>query len=190
MATAVSFSTQYDKHLRVYAEPGSGVKEIFSPYYTEEGILELEVTGKENLYEYIQSHKDSVDIHVILQRFVDSGDPSVLQRVQGFSFDATDMPKTYAEALNAMISAENYFNSLPVETRAQFGHSFQQFLASMDKPGFVSKLGFVADIVPQDPNPNPNPNSVSSPAAAPNPTTSQLAATQQASPANPTTISP
>lgn len=138
-----TFRTQYDAHDPIYQEPGSGDKVIYSPYYTEQGVLELEPTGKENLYEYIQSHGPSVDIHVILERFAQTGDPTLIQRVQGFSVDATDMPKTYAEALNAMISAENYFNSLPVETRAQFGHSFQQFLVSMDKPGFLSKLGLV-----------------------------------------------
>lgn len=138
------FKTQYQQHDRVYAAPGSGDKDIYSPYYTDDGVLELEVTGKENLYEYIQSHAEGVDIHVILSRFAETGDPSILQRVQGFSIDSTEMPKTYAEALNAMISAENYFNSLPVESRANFDFSFQKFLVSMDKPGFLTKLGILA----------------------------------------------
>ncbi|UPW41024.1 internal scaffolding protein [Sigmofec virus UA08Rod_5712] len=137
------FRTQYQSHDRVHVEPGSGDKLIYSPYYTDDGRLELEVSGKENLYEFIQSHAEGVDIHVILARFAQSGDPDILNRAQGFSLDATTMPKTYAEALNAMIHAETYFNSLPVETRARFDHSFQVFLASMDQPGFLTKLGII-----------------------------------------------
>lgn len=138
------FRTQFEPHLRVSAHPGSGDKPVYSPYYTEDGVLELEQTGKENLYEYIQSHAEGVDIHVILARFAATGDTDIINRVQGFSFDATDMPKTYAEALNAMIHAENYFNSLPVETRARFNHNFSEFLASLDQPGFLTKLGVVS----------------------------------------------
>lgn len=141
------FKTQYQSHDRIHCEPGSGDKLIYSPYYTDDGRLELEVSGKENLYEYIQSHAEGVDIHVILSRFAQTGDPEILNRVQGFSLDATEMPKTYAEALNAMIHAETYFNSLPVDTRAKFDHSFQQFLASMDQPGFLTKLGIINAVV-------------------------------------------
>lgn len=139
------FRTQYQSHDRVLQEPGSGDKVLYSPYYDEDGRLELEVSGKENLYEYIQSHAPGVDIHVILSRFAETGDVTLLNRVQGLSIDATTMPKTYAEALNAMISAETYFKGLPVEVRAKFDHSFEQFLAAMDKPGFLGKLGILSE---------------------------------------------
>lgn len=137
---ASRFRTQYDPSERVYAEPGSPVKTLYSPVFDKSGVWHLEESGKHDLYAEIQSHADSVDIHVILQRF-QSGDVSVLQRVQGTYGDFTSMPKTFAEALNTMIAAEQYFMSLPVETRAQFGHNFNQFIASMDAPDFTSKMG-------------------------------------------------
>lgn len=160
-----AFRTQYEPHLRMPAEPGSGVKVLYSPFYTEDGTLELEVSGKENLYEYIQSHAEGVDIHVILSRFAQTGDPSILQKAQGFAVDATEMPKTYAEALNAMIKAENYFNSLPVETRAQFDHSFEKFLVSMDQPGFLTKLGIVNTAVSMTETDGSAPSAPGSPSA-------------------------
>lgn len=141
----MKFNTQYErifdsnKKIRFTSNVGNREKDIYTPKYDENGVMYLEKTGKENLYDFIQSHKDSVDIHVLLQKYAE-GDISVMSRVQGVYGDFTEMPKTYAEALNAMISAENYFNSLPVEVRANFGHSFQQFLVSMDKPGFVDKM--------------------------------------------------
>lgn len=134
------FRTQHERHERYISNTGSRLKPIFSPVFDKHGVMELEEVGTENLYDSIQSHKDSVDIHMIMKRF-ENGDVSVLSRVQGSYGDFTEFPSTYAEALNAMISAENYFNSLPVDVRSNFGHSFQQFLASMDKPDFLKKMG-------------------------------------------------
>ena len=138
---AVISKTQFDSHKRVYSNHGNRYKVLYSPHYTDNGTLELVENGRENLYEFIQSHKDSTDIHVLLDRY-QRGDMSVLSRRQGLYGDFTQMPNTYAEALNAMISAENYFNGLPVEIRAKFGHSLQKFLVSMDKPGFMEAMGF------------------------------------------------
>ena len=145
---AVVVKTQFDDHARVHSNPGNRFKTLYAPRFDDNGVMELVENGRENLYEFIQSHKDSTDIHVLLDRY-QRGDESVLSRRQGLYGDFTQMPNTYAEALNAMISAENYFNGLPVETRAKFGHSFQQFLVSMDKPGFMEAMGFQsADTTP------------------------------------------
>lgn len=74
------FRTQYDPHAPVYQEPGDPIKIVFSPRYTDDGVLDLVPTGSENLYEYIQSHKESTDIHVLLDRFA-NGDVDVLSRM-------------------------------------------------------------------------------------------------------------
>lgn len=140
--------TVFSPRVRYHANPGCRLRPIFSPRFDDSGVMELIQTGTEDLYDFIQSFKESVDIHVILDRYR-RGDINALSRVQGAYGDFTTVPKTYAEALNALISAENYFNGLPLEVRAQFGHSFQQFLASMDKPGFSQTMGFV----PPDPEP-------------------------------------
>lgn len=136
----MQFRTQYDEHDRFYTEPGDPEKILYGPMFDKDGVMNLIETGKEDLYGYIQSHAESVDIHVILQRF-EAGDASVLTRVQGAYGDFTQMPKTYAEMLNSMIGAETYFNSLPVEIRANFGHSFSQFLASVGDEDFAQRLG-------------------------------------------------
>lgn len=134
--------TQFDPHERVFSNLGTREKILYSPQFDKEGRMELIESGRENLYEYIQSHKESVDIHVILERFA-RGDISALSRVQGTYGDFTKMPQTYAEFLNARIVAENYFNSLPLETRAKFDHSFDQFLVSLDNPETLTALGFI-----------------------------------------------
>jgi len=134
------YRTQYDPHPRFLQEAGSRVKILYGPKYDDQGIMSLVETGKENLYEYIQSHADSVDIHVILKRF-ENGETDILSRVQSAYGDFTEVPTTYAELLNSVIAGQTYFQSLPVEIRANFGHSFEQFMIGMDKEDFSRRMG-------------------------------------------------
>lgn len=135
-----TFRTQYDDRTPVYQEPGNPVKVIYSPRYDDNGVLDLVVTGQEDLYSYIQSHKESTDIHVLLERYA-NGEVDVLQRMQGFYGDVTSMPKTYAEVLNAVIVGEETFARLPVEVKQKFDNSFAVWLAAMDKPDFAQRMG-------------------------------------------------
>lgn len=151
----MNFRTQYGGHERVISNPGSPVRPVFSPVYDKNGVIDLEQTGQENLYDYIQSHKDSVDIHKILKRF-ESGDVSAFSRVQGFYGDFTEVPRTYAEALNSIIQAEQYFNSLPVDTRAKFNHSFSQFLAQTGSDSWMLSMGFTKPQSDSQPDPQPD----------------------------------
>lgn len=121
------FRTQFDARERVHANPGSTVRILYSPKFDEKGVMSLVESGKENLYEFIQSHKESCDIHVILERFA-RGDVSALERVQGTYGDFSNMPRTYADMLNLVHSAEDAFSNLPVDERAKYGHSFERWL--------------------------------------------------------------
>lgn len=138
-----------EDHPRVHTAPGERVKTLYSPVFDEFGHMELKESGKENLYDFIQSHKESTDIHVILARFV-NGDTQALARRQVFYADLTEFPSTYADVVNTMHQAEDYFTHLPVEVRAKFGHDFNKFLASLDNPQTLVDLGFVASPVSQD----------------------------------------
>lgn len=138
------FDTQYDKRAPIFQEPGSREKLIYSPRYDDNGVLDLVVTGKEDIYAFIQSHKESTDIHVLLDRFA-NGETDVLQRMQGFYGDVTSMPKTYAEVLNAVIVGEETFARLPVEVKQRFDNSFAVWLSSMDSPDFAARMGVPLD---------------------------------------------
>lgn len=155
-----NFATQFEPHPRRRQPPGSPVKQLYSPMFRQDGTFYLTESGKHNLYAEIQSHAGSVDIHEILRRFA-QGDTGALSRVQGAYGDFTQMPTTFAEALNTMLAAEQYFLGLPVETRAQFGHDFHQFVASFDSPDFLTKSGLFDVPVP----PTPDPNAIVSPNA-------------------------
>lgn len=151
------FKTQFDPRERVHANVGSTVRTLYAPKFDEKGVMSLVESGKENLYEFIQSHKESCDIHVILERFA-RGDVSALERVQGTYGDFSNMPRTYADMLNLVHSAEDAFSNLPVDERAKYGHSFERWLVEfspepkkvtdvkLDKPSVEQVVDKVADV--------------------------------------------
>lgn len=135
------FDTQYTPHNRIAANSGSPVKVLYGGKYDANGRVILEKKGEENLYDYIQSFRDSVDLNVILARF-SNGDVDALNKAQGFYADVTDFPKNMADALNRINQAEEMFKALPLETRQKFDCSFEQFLAQSGTEEWMAKLGF------------------------------------------------
>lgn len=155
----VKFRTQFDPRTRVHANPGNPVKTLYTAKVDPNGSITLIEAGKENLYDYIQSHKDSCDINVIMRRFA-AGDVTALQKRQSFFGDFLNAPASYAEALNSMIVAENYFEALPLEERAKYDHNFHKFLLSLDSsapPSAPAPSGDVAPVInPEGPQLTPD----------------------------------
>ena len=141
------FNTQYDARDRIMSHPGNPIKQLYSGSYNERGQVELKEDGTEDLYAFIQSFAESTDIHSILKRY-QNGEVDVLEKVQGFYGDVTEMPHTYAEALQRIADSEKVFMSLPVEVRAKFGHNFSEFLAASQEPDFLERLGVKPDEQP------------------------------------------
>lgn len=136
----MNWKTQFDARDRIQSHPGNPIKQLYTGSYNDRGQVELMEDGTENLYDFIQSFAESTDIHAILRRF-ENGEADVLEKVQGFYGDITEMPHTYAEALQRIADSEKVFMSLPVEVRAKFGHSFSEFLASSQDADFLDRLG-------------------------------------------------
>ena len=108
--TAISRLTDHPHFIH---HSGDGFEPQYKLQVAEDGKRSLEIVGRINSYEKIQSFKDSTDINVILQRFA-SGDTDALQRVQGLYGDFTAMPKTLSELQQRVIDAENFFYQLPL----------------------------------------------------------------------------
>ncbi len=150
-----AFKTQYDARGRFMSNPGNPIKQLYSGSYNERGQVELKEDGTEDLYAFIQSFAESTDIHAILRRF-ENGEVDVLEKVQGFYGDVTEMPRTYAEALQRIADSEKVFMSLPVEVRAKFNHSFSEFLSASQDADFLDRLGLKPDepVVQTEPVPS------------------------------------
>ena len=143
----MEFVTQYDKKEPIYSCSGDPIKPLYGLEVDKNGVTQLVEKGKFDLYEFIQSHKDSVDIHKILERF-ENGDVSALNKYQGYYADITDAPKSFADALNSVIKAKDLFNSLPLEVRAKFDHSPEQFIAALGTQKFIDAVGIKSPTLP------------------------------------------
>lgn len=151
----MKFRTQFDPHDRVNCNPGDRIHILHAARYNDDGALELYESGKENLYDYIQSFAQSVDIHYLLEKFV-NGDNDALARAQGFYLDASDLPKTYAEILNSVLAGEQAFASLPAEIKRKFNNSFSEWMASFESPDFLEKMGINPTPDKADPSVSPD----------------------------------
>ncbi len=95
-----------------------------------DGRYDLVEVGKSNLYNEIQSHKDSCDIYKLLERY-QNGDVSALSHVVGQYMDITDAPKTLAEAYTFVRNAEKFFSKLPLKVRDEYDHDPVKFLSDL-----------------------------------------------------------
>lgn len=110
------------------------------PTYTaNEDGLPVE-SGTVNIYDEIQSHRQSVELSTLLQRYA-QGDATALNQIQGVYADVVDMPSTYSELFERVRDAENSFNALPDDVRALFDNSPVSFWQSIGTPEFADKIG-------------------------------------------------
>lgn len=110
------------------------------PTYTaNEDGLPVE-SGTVNIYDEIQSHRQSVELSTLLQRYA-QGDVTALNKIQGVYADVVDMPSTYSELFERVRDAENSFNALPDDVRALFDNSPVSFWQSIGTPEFATKIG-------------------------------------------------
>lgn len=126
----------YSPRLVINTCAGSGIKDEYQLRITEDGE-DLVKTGQSDLYEYIQSHADSVDIHKILERCAMIQDYSILNRMPADFMDVTEMPKNLAQAHAAVKDAENYFMHLPLSMRQEYDNSFTNFLQDLGSDHFM-----------------------------------------------------
>lgn len=133
------FPTVYSSREPVYSETGSPTKEAYAPVIKDDGSFELEVVGKINVYDEIQSHADSCDINIILERYA-RGDVTALSRRQGLFADLSEMPRTYAEMLNVVIKAQAEFEALPANVKEKFDNDVNKFISRMDDVEFMRSV--------------------------------------------------
>ena len=144
----MKFKTQYDARDRTVTNPGDPIHITYAGHYDEKGRVVLEESGRENIYDQIQSFAESCDIHVLMNRYV-NGDVSALSKAQGQFLDVTAFPKTYAEMLNFVNDMEKQFMSLPAQVRSEFGNSFSEYLAASGSPDFMDRLGIKKESTPE-----------------------------------------
>lgn len=140
------FRTKYEDHKRVIAEPGSPIK-IEYQLRIVDNSEEIVETGKSDLYEYIQSHADSVDITKILERCALIEDYSILNRMPSAFMDVTVMPTNLAEAYAQVQDAKNFFDRMPLEIKEKYENNFVQFIADIGTDRFNNNVSDFLDTI-------------------------------------------
>lgn len=139
----MKFRTKYDRIIKE-SEPGSGIRIV------REGVLKNNVItvvdkGNEDLYSYINSFADSVNIHVLLNRFKNGDTESLMQRA-GAYIDISALPTNINEFMQLARNAENLFNSLPIETKNAFNNNVVEFISTIGDDDWKKKM----DMSPYD----------------------------------------
>lgn len=121
---------------------GDRYHHIFSPIVCPDGTITLVESGKEDIQEYINSFRDQTDMSYILQRMA-AGDTSVLNQKEPMFGDFTNMPTTYAEALQLVMDREAQFMKLPVDVRNKFDNDFRKWFAQSGSEDWFKKMDIV-----------------------------------------------
>ena len=140
---AAKFFTYYNRPETVAAETGDEFDKTYTVEIDKFGHKTLVCSGKTNRWEKIQSYKEECLIENILVRA--SMDPSVLDARKGMYFDATNMPKTLAEAQTQILKVKEEFYRLPVEIRQKFDNSPEVYVSQYGTKEWGDALGLVKE---------------------------------------------
>lgn len=130
----MEFRNKYSR-LKQFTEPGNPIKNEYAGKLDKNKNLVIEKTGEINLYAYINSFAESVDINLLLARFV-AGDKEALMQRAGEYLDLSNVPSNLNDYIEFQRSTEALFNTLPVEVKKQFGNNVVNFLSQVGEPSW------------------------------------------------------
>lgn len=135
----MAFRTVFDR-IEVNSNSGDRFNITYNFKYDENGLETLTESGKIDVYEKIQSFKDSCDLQVLLMRYA-NGDTSALNARPIFYGDISDAPKSLSEHYQLLHDAEVAFDRLPADVRANFDYDVVKFYSSIGSDQFYKSLG-------------------------------------------------
>lgn len=122
--------------------PGDEFHIVYSSVLNEDGTIELVPTAKDSIQEHINSFASQTDMHFILAQ-LKNGNTSVINRAPMMFGDFTDVPKSYAHALQMVIDGRAAFEALPLDVRNKFDNSFEKWFATAGSSDWISAMSFV-----------------------------------------------
>lgn len=123
------------------------------------GCQVLITVGKKNIYDFIQSHKDSCDLNFILNH-LDKASVNGLESTfkyvdlkESGIIDLTCAPKNIGDMLNVCNTGRLMFDGLPLEVRREFNFSAENFIKQFGTKEFNDCLvrSGVVDNIPDKP---------------------------------------
>lgn len=139
------FFTQFERMenaQRFRTRSGDGLGRNFVRVVNELGDRTFKEIAPTDLYQQIQSHRSSVDLPILLERYrrreIDPITMSSLMTAggDGAYLDTTQMPRTYAEVFERAERARLFFDRLPADVKSDFGNSYVKFWSTFGSPEF------------------------------------------------------
>ena len=112
-----------------------GFKKVINKYEDllneKTGKMETKITDKIDVYEKIQSHKDSQLLESIIKRYEIDIDKNQVKEIHEDIIDMTAMPETMTEAYSMIKQVENEFNERPAEIKRAFNNNVGEYVAGI-----------------------------------------------------------
>lgn len=116
----------------------------FLPQYIEtidkDGKRYLKKTKDKNVYEMIQEASKGTDIYDIIDKYLTTGDESLLNQRKGVFANFVDIPKSPMEIHQKVIEAEQQFDQLDRGMRELFDNDVNVFKTSILNETFEDKI--------------------------------------------------
>lgn len=106
---------------------------------TLEGREKLERTGKNNIYDIIQSDLEDSKIENVIKKVM-MGDLSVLRQSEPQYVDASTMPNDMMTIQNIIVKTKQEFEKMPEEVKKLFNYSAEQYVNEMGTKDFMEKM--------------------------------------------------
>lgn len=135
-----------ERSFQFVSDPGQAEQEIFHGELMPDGSINLVSDGFENIQDFIESFRESSEIENIIAR-VNAGEVDLLNARHGSYSDLIGLPNSRSEALNSIISAQRFFESLPVDIQSKFNGSFDEWFSQVGNEDFLEKTGLIQKVV-------------------------------------------
>ena len=126
---------------KTYSPAGTKQADDFG-YVNEKGRTFFKKVGQTNIFEKIQSFKDSNSLAIMIQKY-QSGDTSVLTTKTEYYGDFTKMPTSLTEIQNNLLQAKEIFAKLPKEIRKHYNYNIDEFTTGLFSGEFEKYLNEV-----------------------------------------------
>lgn len=135
----MEFKTMENRY-RPKTPSGSNLIPTYQETVNKEGRTILKKSGTTNIYEKIQASLEETKVYNILEQFLQSGDETILKKRQGVYADFSNVPKTEIELQNIVLRAEQEFNALDKDVRAEFDYDVGVFKRSILDNTFEERM--------------------------------------------------
>lgn len=141
------FRTALSGSVRYHSNAGNRFADRFVLSVNKEnGTQYLKKVGVTSVYDFIQSHRASCDMALLLANLDKS---QVNGMINSFAItdlfesgvvDISSLPKNPGDMLNLVKEGESYFSGLPLEVRKEFNFSSHKFISEYGTKEFKEKI--------------------------------------------------